>query len=259
MVQTGKAWRRRVGVGRALVLAALALAALYLAPVAARATPILEHTYDDQAAAVTDVSGAGHPGTRSGPTYSTDTPDASSHSLSFASGNSYSVSSLNNFNFGSAISISFWVKRTAAGVHNGYSAVVNNGYGDGAFDIRFGREDSFQRLWFAWGTATLGQNMTDFFDVTMNVWHRIGFTYDGSFMRGSLDGVQQFQHAWTGALLQVAHDVVVGNNANLEDFVGLVDDLKIDSSASPAVPEPASALLAGAGALLALARRRRSA
>jgi hypothetical protein len=195
-----------------------------------RSSTVLWHRFDDLASPITDASGNGNTGALSGPTYSGPTPDGSASALSFAAGNTYNVNALANYNFGSQLTVQLWIKWI--GQSGNYRAVVGNGYfTGGGFEIRFGRESSGTRLGLRVNTVSSAA-AGDLY-LSSNTWHHVAMVYDGSTLKGYLDGAQGFSTPLTGAIKVVNNVVRVGNNVGgiSEPYSGLIDDLRIDTAA----------------------------
>jgi len=113
------------------------------------------------------------------------------------------ISGLNNYNFGSNVSIEFWIKNTGGD----YRAIIQNsgsGGSDDSIDIRFGREDYY-------GGADNGTNCKFnlnssatnlFLYVPLNVWTHVCCTHDGSTMRAYTNGSLFNSISYSGAISQ---------------------------------------------------------
>ncbi len=197
-----------------------------------RGSTVLWHRYDDSASPVTDHGGNGFTGVLSGPSYAGPTPDGSANALSFAAGNTYNVNGLAGFNFGSQLTVQLWIKWV--GLSGSYRGVVGNGYfTGGGFEIRFGRESAGTRLGMRVNTVSSAA-AGDLF-LSSNVWHHVAMVYNGSSLKGYLDGAQGFSTPLSGAIKVVGNALRVGNNIGgiSEPYAGFVDDLRIDTAALP--------------------------
>jgi len=139
------------------------------------------------------------------------------------------ISGLNNYNFGSNVSIEFWIKNTGGD----YRAIIQNsgsGSSDDSIDIRFGREDYY-------GGANNGTNCIFilnssatylFFYVPLNVWTHVCCTHDGSTMRAYTNGSLFNSTSYSGAISQSAYDMKLFRHYNTaEDLVNPFSSLKI--------------------------------
>jgi hypothetical protein len=188
--------------------------------------------------------------------------------LNFASGSS----------LGSSFSISFWMKTPdVTAVSNTY--VLQTGAGSGGFQnaVLFGYVAGKTELYgaSAWGGSTDPRSVSgiDLSPSLNGTWFNVVYTYNGTNLRGYLNGVEVlsatpiFDLAATGGLS-------IGSARNGAGLVpGSLDDVAIwqgalsaaqvlDLQSTPvlpsAIPEPSTwAMLAGAGALALAGWRRR--
>ena len=139
------------------------------------------------------------------------------------------ISGLNNYNFGSNVSIEFWIKNTGGD----YRAIIQNSgssSSDDKIDIRFGREDYY-------GGANNGTrcnfNLNSSgtflsFYVPLNVWTHVCCTHDGSTMRAYTNGSLFDSVSYSGAINQAAYDMKLFRHYNTgEDLVNPFSSLKI--------------------------------
>ena len=140
------------------------------------------------------------------------------------------ISGLNNYNFGSNVSIDFWVKNTGGD----YRAIVQNSNGSSTndtIDIRFGREDYY-------GGANNGTKCSfilnsnvsarvDFF-VPLNVWTHVTCTFDGSTMRAYTNGEEFDNTSYSSSINQSAYDMKLFRHYNTgEDLVNPFASIRI--------------------------------
>ncbi|HNF01768.1 MAG TPA: LamG domain-containing protein, partial [Ferruginibacter sp.] len=82
------------------------------------------------------------------------------------------------------------------------------------------------------GYYTLGGTLYSFITpatVNDNTWHHVAFTYDGSYVRVYIDGIQNFQQAASGVLTSNAGTVDIGYgfaNGNYP-FIGKLDEFRV--------------------------------
>ncbi|MGE4606153.1 MAG: LamG-like jellyroll fold domain-containing protein, partial [Myxococcota bacterium] len=175
----------------------------------------------------------------------------------------YDIDLTTRFDDFDSLSVSLWIKWSGSG--SDYRAVVGNGYfGNGSWEIRFGRETGGTRLSLRVNTATQLSGQTGDLFLPENEWHFVRMDYDGENLYGYLDGQEQFSKPLTGYMkVPTSGDLVrVGRNIQgpAENFSGWIDDLRISTSTSLAVPEPGSLELfvLGLGILEGLRRYRRN-
>ena len=139
------------------------------------------------------------------------------------------ISGLNNYDFGSNVSIEFWIKNTGGD----YRAIIQNSgssSSDDSIDIRFGREDYY-------GGANNGTkcnfNLNSSgtflsFYVPLNVWTHVCCTHNGFTMRAYTNGSLFGSASYTGAINQAAYDMKLFRHFNTgEDLVNPFAALKI--------------------------------
>lgn len=139
------------------------------------------------------------------------------------------ISGLNNYDFGSNVSIDFWIKNTGgdyrAIVQNSDTSVTND-----TIDIRFGREDYY-------GGANNGtlcrfilnssSTLLEFF-VPLNVWTHVACTFDGSTMRAYTNGEEFSNTSYSYPISQSAYDMKLFRHYNTgEDLVNPFASIRI--------------------------------
>jgi hypothetical protein len=130
------------------------------------------------------------------------------------------ITSLNNFNFGSSITVGAWLLN----IGGDYRGVISNVYSTGTgFDMRFGREN-----WSGGtnnGTAlnlavkTSNGDFAHTVDGTLNSWGYYAYTYNGSSIVSYKNGnVFSGGTSATGTLGSVANNVVIGARNILGEY-----------------------------------------
>lgn len=140
------------------------------------------------------------------------------------------ISGLNNYNFGSNVSIDFWIKNTGGD----YRAIVQNSddaiHTTDTIDIRLGREDYY-------GGANNGtmcrfilnssSTVLQFF-VPLNVWTHVACTFDGSTMRAYTNGEEFSNTSYSSSINQSANDMKLFRHYNTgEDLVNPFASIRI--------------------------------
>jgi hypothetical protein len=141
------------------------------------------------------------------------------------------ISGLNNYNFGTSLTIDFWVKNTGGD----YRAIVQNSddtiHTSDSIDVRFGREDYY-------GGANNGTKCSfllnsdddarvDFF-VPLNVWTNVHCSYDGSTMRVYTNGAEFDTTTISLTIAQKSNDMKLFRHYNTgEDLVNPFSNLKL--------------------------------
>jgi len=185
--------------------------------------------------AAIDTSGNGNDGTMVNTTFSEDTPSLSLSTFSLRfnstqSGNAYSYVTIPDspsLRPNSSLTLTAWVK---AGTYEGRMRhVISKQIGSGGGDsfVLWYHDDG--NLWFdvgGVGHITTGQ-------PPANEWHHIAATYDGSFMRLYVDGMEQASGARSGSIPYDNNSVLIGADDNNDDNIpdegwdGLIDEVLI--------------------------------
>lgn len=201
----------------------------------AAVSPIAHWKFDDgSGTAPADSSGNNITGvftTSTAPTWSNDVPSVSfsnTYSLSFTGsgdGVLFDWPSGLNMTATSARSFSFWFKPTAAGENTGnYSRLVS--WTSDRFEIA-GSDGSFSnnKLSFYDGTDWRSTNYT----LSLNTWHHITFTFDGSVEYLYIAGTEQFSTTTPNNALsgRVGIGTRINNVPHNEGINGLIDDVRI--------------------------------
>jgi hypothetical protein len=139
------------------------------------------------------------------------------------------ISGLNNYDFGSNLTVDFWIKNTGGD----YRAIVQNSdtnAADDTIDIRFGREDYY-------GGANNGtrcrfnlNSSSTFlaFYVPLNVWTHVTCTFDGSTMRVYTNGEEFSNTSYSSSINQSANDMKLFRHYNTgEDLVNPFASIRI--------------------------------
>ncbi|MCY7296619.1 LamG domain-containing protein [Alteromonas sp. a30] len=145
--------------------------------------------------------------------------------LSF-SGDVVEIPQLRNYNFGSELTISFWMNRT---VNTDYMGIINNGITTESFDVRMGRENNgtflfAQSNWSDGRTSSSSRNV-----IRIGNWHHVAVVLNNGSSKMYIDG--NFIHESVtnpGTLAVINRPVIIGANANgrnHENFRGFLDDV----------------------------------
>jgi len=200
-----------------------------------------------------DSSSIGNHGLIVNTTYSTDTPlrALSTFALRFNStwGNAYSYITIpdnSSLRPSSGLTLAAWVK---AGTYEGrMHTVISKQYGDSTADsfVLWYHDDG--NLWFDVG----GVGHITIVQPPANEWHHIVATYNGSFMRLYLDGVEKVSNAATGSIPYDNNPVLIGADSNQADHTpdagwnGTIDDVLVYNRA---LSQAEVAILAGSSKL----------
>jgi len=139
------------------------------------------------------------------------------------------ISGLNNYDFGSNLTVDFWIKNTGGD----YRAIVQNSdtnAADDTIDIRFGREDYY-------GGANNGtrcrfnlNSSSTFlaFYVPLNVWTHVTCTFDGYTMSVYTNGEEFSNTSYSSSINQSANDMKLFRHYNTgEDLVNPFASIRI--------------------------------
>ena len=168
----------------------------------------------------TDLSGNGNNGTLGASTAAPTYSNQNGGSLVFDGGNDFiSISSLANFNFGSAMSVFVWHKN----IGGDYRGVIANTYGGGGFDLRYGREDFFGggnngtilNVYINTSSGTFSRSI----NAELNVWGNYGFTYNGSSLIAYKNGVSFSTISASGNVSVTSNPVTIGKNLVGSEFL----------------------------------------
>jgi hypothetical protein len=155
----------------------------------------------------------------------------SGRAASFDGASRITVPAFRNFAWGDQFSLQLWFKRT--GGTGNYQGIVNTGYyGNGAWEVRMGREGGGTML--GGGVVTVGHAQAwDHVSLTagLNEWHSVSMIYNGAQLHFWLDGSPE-DHAAndSGELVTVDNPLFIGQagtGTSSEYFVGLVDEVKV--------------------------------
>ncbi|BBN80523.1 hypothetical protein PA25_05080 [Pseudoalteromonas sp. A25] len=145
--------------------------------------------------------------------------------LSFG-GDVVEIAQLRNYDFGSELTISFWMNRRSS---QNYMGIINNGYTTESFDIRMGRENNgtfifAQSNWTNGRTSVGSRNV-----IQIGRWHHVAIVLNNGSSKMFIDGnLIQEQVTNSGSLAIINRPVIIGANANgrnHENFVGYLDDI----------------------------------
>ena len=135
------------------------------------------------------------------------------------------VPNSSSLNISSAITIEAWVYATStATVQNVVSKSsfsVNNGYIFPRTDDGWNTTNFYLHIGGSW--RILGAPFP-----SRNAWHHLAATYDGSFIRIYINGVQAASAPQTGAITTNANNLAIGNQLGYSEFFGgRVDEIRI--------------------------------
>jgi hypothetical protein len=145
------------------------------------------------------------------------------HALKFDGKDDLVDCGMEEYDFGDVFSVALWLRH----VGGDYRAIINNGYTEAPFDIRFGREDAGTRLYAIMRTTERPDRFLLQMLVPPNEWHHIALVYDGKRVNYYLDGASETSGDLTGKIKKVADPVVMGTNARPEWYSGLLDEVAI--------------------------------
>jgi len=168
-----------------------------------------------------DFSGRGHDGKIDG----AESVDGKKFgkALSFDGADDFVDCGMEEYDFGDTVSFVLWLQH----IGGDYRAVINNGYTDAGFDIRFGREDAGTRLYAIMRTTEAQERFLLELLVPPDEWHHIALVYDGKTVDYYLDGSSEANGNLTGKITEVADPVVMATNAKPEWYSGLLDEVAI--------------------------------
>jgi hypothetical protein len=181
-----------------------------------------------------DSSGNGNNGLIVNATMSADIPPQalSNYSLLFNStwGNAYSYVTIpdnSSLRPSSGLTLAAWVK---AGTYEGrMRTIISKQYGNSTADsfVLWYHDDG--NLWFDVG----GVGHIQIVQPPANEWHHVVATYNGTFMRLHVDGVERASNAATGSIPYDGDPVLIGADSNQVDHTpdagwnGTIDDVLI--------------------------------
>jgi hypothetical protein len=134
---------------------------------------------------------------------------------------------MEEYDFGDNFSVVLWLQH----IGGDYRAVINNGYTEAPFDIRFGREDAGTRLYAIMRTTERADRFLLQMLVEPNEWHHIALVYDGETVDFYLDGSSEANGKLAGNINVVSAPVIIGHNENNEWYSGLLDEVAIFNAA----------------------------
>jgi hypothetical protein len=191
----------------------------------------------DEGSGVTaiDSSGSFNDGLMVNTTYSADTPPQSLSTFALRFNNTYSGNAYSYVTIpdslslrpSSGLTLAAWVKTDTN--EGRLRVIISKQYGSSNHDsfVLWCHDDG--RLWFSLegvGVIQSGQ-------PPLNEWHHIVATYNGSFMRLYMDGVEQSSGAATGSILYDNNTVLIGADSNQADHTpdegwsGAIDEVLI--------------------------------
>jgi glucose/arabinose dehydrogenase/PKD repeat protein len=178
---------------------------------------------DGDGTTLTDVSGHGHPGTVTGPVFSTD--GHSGGALSFDGVNDYvSIADEAELDLTTGMTLEAWVRPSALGgtwrtvlfkeqaSHMTYALYANTATGSPTAQAYVGGQRD------ARDTATL----------PLNAWTHLAATYDGTTVRLFVNGTEAATAAASGPMTVSGGPLKIGGNAIWPEwFQGLIDDVRV--------------------------------
>jgi glucose/arabinose dehydrogenase/PKD repeat protein len=189
--------------------------------------PVAAYSFDaGSGTTLADVTGKGHAGTLSGPTWS-----AAGHSggaLSFDGVNdSVRINDANDLDLTSAMTFEAWVRPTALnGGVGGWRTVLFKERGGGMAYGLYANDDggrSAVHVDIGGEQRTRGTSQ-----LPLNAWTHLAATYDGATLRLYVNGAQVSSKAQTGAVPASTGPLKIGGNAIWgEWFAGLIDDVRV--------------------------------
>jgi hypothetical protein len=156
-----------------------------------------------------------------GAAHSTDVPDASPRSIGVNGSTQWLlVPDSNSLEPTSGITLAAWVK---ASDWSGTRPIISKGVREGGFAIYADNNNLVLDL--------TNQGTLTFPLPSVNVWHQVAGSYDGSTMKLYIDGVLVAQRAATGALATSSDNLFVGGSPGAEltgvSFQGNIDDARV--------------------------------
>ena len=173
-----------------------------------------------------DHSGNGRHGSVQGATLTSDRQGRPNSAYFFNGNDKILINALKNYNWGTNFTVSVWLRRT--GGWGNYQGVINNGYySNGSWEMRMGRESSGQRLVYLLSGPIQGGETHQ---VYQNQWHHAVLTYNGSQIKGYLNGKHIITSGRTAPAVVKNHPVTIGQagpGMGAEYFYGAIDDVRI--------------------------------
>jgi hypothetical protein len=183
-----------------------------------------------------DMSGNGNNGTMMKTEYSDPPPGTfSTASLNFNNtqgGNAYSyviIPDSPSLRPNSSLTLAAWVKTSV--VQSRPAAIIGKQYGLPLYDSYC--------LWYEWGNLNFylrtetNQKYISIAQPPMNEWHYVVGTYDGSFMRLYVDGVERVNGTFSGSLVYDNNPLSIGADSDRADHTleqgwdGCIDEVLI--------------------------------
>jgi hypothetical protein len=212
----------------------------------------LAYAFDESGGtSVADSSGNGNTGTVYGANFG---PGHHGHALDFDGLNAY-LETPNSASLdieGTGLTVAFWVyiNATSSGVDYVIVDKPWNGSSMTSPFYQYGVEYSnggARTLDFYFGDAGGGLHGPHRMSAVTGAWAHVAFTYDGSMVRGYLDGLEELSESDSGSLVPRGYSLRLGvDGAYHQFFSGAVDDLRIYSRALTP-PEIRSAMLTAVG------------
>jgi glucose/arabinose dehydrogenase/PKD repeat protein len=170
-----------------------------------------------------DVTGKGHTGTLSGPTWST--AGRTGAALSFDGVNdSVRINDAGDLDLTTGMTLEAWVRPTALG--NTWRTVLFKEQSGHMTYALYGATDNGRPT----GQAHVGgeRNARAAAALPVNTWTHLATTYDGAALRLYVNGTQAASLALTGAMAVSTGPLTIGGNGVWSEwFAGLVDDVRV--------------------------------
>lgn len=182
---------------------------------------------DGSGSSVTDNSGNGHTATvGSGATWVPSPIQLTGNALSFdGTDDDVLITRKSAHDITTAITLESWVYATKnTGTQNVISKstnLVNTGYIFPRTDDGWATCVFYLHIGGAWRTLTVAY-------PSLNAWHHLAATYDGTMMKVYIDGTLSGTLAQSGAISSNSNDLVLGNQTGFSEyFGGKADDIRV--------------------------------
>jgi hypothetical protein len=187
-------------------------------------TPVAAYNFDaGSGTTLADVTGKGHTGTLTGPTWST--AGRTGAALSFDGVNdSVRINDADDIDLTTGMTLEAWVRPTALG--NAWRTVLFKEQSGHMTYALYASTDNGRPT----GQAHVGgeRNARATAALALNTWTHLATTYDGATLRLYVNGTQAAATALTGAMAVSTGPLKIGGNALWSEwFAGLIDDVRV--------------------------------
>ena len=187
-------------------------------------TPVAAYNFDaGSGTTLADVTGKGHTGTLTGPTWST--AGKTGAALSFDGVNdSVRINDANDIDLTTGMTLEAWVRPTVLG--NSWRTVLLKEQTGHMTYALYASTDNGRPT----GQAYVGgeRNARATAALPVNTWTHLATTYDGANLRLYVNGTQAATTALSGAMAVSTGPLKVGGNALWSEwFAGLIDDVRV--------------------------------